>query len=67
MNVYGIALRVAFGPDRWEVLRGFRTSDSEWAQAVANSIGFEVARPVQLRIAVVDPFCPTHGSAQARG
>jgi hypothetical protein len=30
---YGIAVRIAFFPDRWEVLRGFRTTDPEWARA----------------------------------
>jgi hypothetical protein len=58
---YGIAVRVAFVPDRWEVLRGFRTIDLEWARAIADRIGRAVARPVRLRVVVVDPFCPHHG------
>jgi hypothetical protein len=61
----GIAVRVALVPDGWEVLRGFRTFDPEWARAVANRIGRAIVRPVRLRVAVVDPFCPVHRSAEA--
>ena len=62
MIVYGIALRAALSPERWELLQGFRTEDPKWARAVANWIGSAVARPVRLRIEVIDPFCPHHGS-----
>jgi hypothetical protein len=60
--VYGIALRISFVPDRWELLRGFQTTDAAWAHGLAVWIGRAVARPVPLRVAVVDPFCPVHGS-----
>jgi hypothetical protein len=49
--IYGIAVRVAFAPDRWEALGGFRTSDTEWARALADRIGRGIARPVRLRVA----------------
>jgi hypothetical protein len=62
--IYGIAVRVAFAPERWEDLRGFGTSDPEWARIVADRIGHAVAWPVRFRIAVVDPFCPVHRGAQ---
>jgi hypothetical protein len=62
---YGISVRVAFAPERWEVLRGFRTSDPEWARTVANRIGRAITRPVRVRVGVRDPFCPVHGVADS--